>query len=85
MATLTKPFYHEPYPVGYQAPINQLDEVYPFDQFKGTNARQIIKSKMDSFLKNPSMAKAQELEDYGITADYSDSDAGEPPVAYNQL
>jgi hypothetical protein len=75
-----KPFYHEPYPKGYTMPVNPLDELYPFAKFKGTNARQIIKAKLDKFRVSRSESLKQQLEDLGFTCDYSPMDEGEEPI-----
>jgi hypothetical protein len=40
------------------------------------NARQILREKMERFKKSPSESRAQELESFGITVDFSDADHG---------
>ena len=44
------------------------------------NARRIVMEAIGRFQKHPSASLAQQLEErYGLTADYSDADAGEEP------
>lgn len=54
-----------------------MDEILKkFPPSSQNNARQIIREKLAKFKKNPSEARAQELESFGITVDWSDADHG---------
>lgn len=85
MATLTKPFYHEPYPKGYQQAPNLLEEVmrkYPVD-----GGRHIVMSRIKTITDRwangyRSEKDIQEMERYGIVGDYNNKDAGEEPIHY---
>lgn len=43
------------------------------------SARRILRSKLESFQRAPNASKGQELEEYGVSVDYSSQDAGEAP------
>lgn len=60
-----------------------LEKYYPPSSVN--NSRAIIRKKIESFNKNPSESKAQELENLGFTADFSNKDHGEPPTNYERL
>ena len=61
------------------------DILKDFPPSSENNARAIIRNKLESMSKAPSESKAQDLERYGITCDYSNADAGEPPVEWSRL
>ncbi len=52
-----------------------LEELYPYSP--NSNARKIVRNKLESFERSPSISKAQELESFGIPVDYDMVSTGE--------